>query len=217
MAGSNKFKIVLLGDSEVGKTSIIQRYVHNEFTERTSFDRTATVGESIKRIRINDEEMTLEIWDTAGQERYDSLETHFYRDADAVALVYSVTDIPSFHSACDYWIKESLKHLPDDSNVPIMVIAGNKSDLIDSSGDFVNINTVREFTQSYDLAPPIETSAKTGSNIQKLFHIIATELYKQRLSSKRTTELVTQNNSASCCGGSKDHGRMDGNIHVNRR
>lgn len=220
MASSHQFKVVLLGDSEVGKTSMIQRYVHNEFTERSSSDRTATSGESTKRIRINNEEMTLEIWDTAGQERYDSLETHFYRDSDAVILVYNVTDVPSFHSACDYWIKESLKHLPDDSHVPIMVIAGNKSDLLDSASDFVDINTVREFTQSYDLVPPIETSAKTGDNIQRLFHIIATELYKRRLASTKRVISVAPQTSNGCCTGSdakQDSDTRDNNVAVRSR
>lgn len=210
-----KFKIVLLGDKDVGKTSILLRYVRDEFFERTSIN---PISEQTKNILINGRNITLELWDTAGQERFKSLETHYYRDADAAVLVYSVVDEESFSSLCDYWLKETLRYIPDGEMIPILVV-GNKSDLSGLEDEQVDINTVKEYTQSCGLPLPLETSAKTGENIHQIFHSLATELYKRYMHTSTEATLVHSTvkrpTSSSCCGnkGSSEQTKSKLRVH----
>lgn len=210
MAEQTKFKIVLLGDKDVGKTSIILRYSLNEFSERTSL---TPISEQYKKLSVNGRQMVLELWDTAGQERFKSLETHFFREADAAILVYSVEERESFHSLTSYWMKELIRYVHDDDMLPILVV-GNKSDLYDEASETVSLAEVTEYTNAYDLPPPIETSAKTNHNIQKLFNLVATELYKRHLHNKPAGDVSGQNSREKvsledspspsfCCGGTK--------------
>ena len=204
-----RFKVVLLGDPDVGKTSILLKYTNNEFSETTP---TQPVSEKLKKMRVNGREMALEIWDTAGQERYRSLETHYYRDADAALIVYSVTDEESFSSVCDYWLKESLRYLPDETTIPIQLI-GNKCDLLSDNSSTnpdsttIPFDTVREYSEAYDVLPPIECSAKTGYNIDKVFGSVASDLYrrhvKQAPHSRASVHKLSDSDnkmSFSCCG-----------------
>lgn len=207
MSEQSRFKIVLLGDKDVGKTSIILRYSINEFTERTSL---TPISEQVKKLTVNGRQMVLELWDTAGQERYKSLETHFYREADAAILVYDVVERESFHSLTSYWMGEMIRYVPDDDMIPIIVV-GNKSDLCDEAPESVDLNAVTEYTNAYDLPPPIETSAKTGHNIHKLFNLVATELYKRHMHNKppaaaaatsgRSRAQLEDPSASFCCAG----------------
>ena len=170
--------------------------------------------------------MVLELWDTAGQERFKSLETHFFREADAAILVYSVDERESFHSLTSYWMKELIRYVHDDDMLPILVV-GNKSDLYEEASETVSLAEVTEYTNAYDLPPPIETSAKTNHNIQKLFNLVATELYKRHLHNKpagnvsghTSREKVSFDDpppSSSCCGGAKaKEGKSDPTAAVN--
>ena len=210
----NSFKLVLLGDPDVGKTSILLRYTDNEFSELTP---SQPVSERLKKMRINGKDIVLEIWDTAGQERYKSLETHYYRDADAALLIYSVVDEESFTSVCEYWLKETQRYLPDETTIPIQLV-GNKCDLVTSNASVDNIplHDVREYTDAYGILPPIECSAKTGHNISKIFHAIASDLYRRHMmhdthnphsSRKNGRRLMDENEGTtvgdSCCSSGK--------------
>ena len=210
----NKFKILLLGDSDVGKTSMIHRYINNDFQERY---KSPLLGEVTKHVLVNSEEMILEVWDTAGQERYKSIETCFYRESDAIVLVYDVTCPDSFHSICDMWIKETLRHRPEeDGKRPIMIIAGNKCDLLDDPLDedeTVSIEKVKDFSQSYDLLPPLITSAKTGYNVQQVFHVLATELYKSQLRNKPIT-VTNVSSGPSCCYSGSNNTTTTNNVNI---
>ena len=118
-----KFKIVLLGEGRVGKTSIFLRYTKGEYNDR----QVSTVQASYldKTITVNNTNVNLSIWDTAGQERFHSLGPIYYRDADAALLVYDITDKESF-SKVRKWVKELRKIVGNDI---IIAIAGNKIDL----------------------------------------------------------------------------------------
>lgn len=201
----SKFKIVLLGDKDVGKTSIILRYSLNEFNERTSL---TPISEQTKRISINGKEVLLELWDTAGQERYKSLETHFFRDADAAILVYSVVDPESFSSLCHYWIKETIRYLPDDADMIPLLFVGNKSDLSANESERIDLASVTEYTVAHGFPPPIETSAKVGTNIHKIFNLVASELYRRHVHKpRRVAEVINSGQpSGSCCSKSKEGG-----------
>ena len=162
-------KIIPLGESATGKSSIISRFNDYSFPERI----VPTIGpvEFRKNITLNGKKFTLRIDDTAGQERFDGITASFIRDADGVLLIFDVTDRESFTNGIPR-MKELLVHYLDDSASIILV--GNKVDLEDE----------REVTrkQAEELAANLgvryfETSAKTGQNIQKVFEELANEIY----------------------------------------
>uniref|UniRef100_A0A0D6QY92 Ras-related protein Rab-21 n=1 Tax=Araucaria cunninghamii TaxID=56994 RepID=A0A0D6QY92_ARACU len=125
-AGPPTFKLVLLGDGRVGKTSLVLRYVNNVFSD----SQAATIQASYltKRLNISGTILTLSIWDTAGQERFHALGPIYYRDADAALLVYDIMDKDSFTRVRN-WVKE-LRQMAS-KNI-ILAIAANKSDLVRS-------------------------------------------------------------------------------------
>ena len=104
--------MIILGDSGVGKTSLMNQYVNNKFSEQYK----ATIGADFctKDVTIDDKLVTLQIWDTAGQERFQSLGVAFFRGADACILVYDMTNPKSFESL-DKWRKDFLQNVSDDS------------------------------------------------------------------------------------------------------
>jgi Ras-related protein Rab-7A len=129
MASTRKkvlLKIILLGESGVGKTSLMDQYVNRKFSSAYK----ATIGADFlsKEVMIEEKLVTLQIWDTAGQERFQSLGSPFYRGADACILVYDITSERSFEKLSN-WRNEffSQSHIPDAENFPFVVI-GNKTD-----------------------------------------------------------------------------------------
>jgi Ras-related protein Rab-11A len=118
------FKVVLIGDSGVGKSNILSRYLKNEF----SFDSKATVGVEFgsKKFEINEYKIKAQIWDTAGQERYKSITNAYYKGAKGALLVFDLTRKETFDSV-DRWIPDLRKS--GDENLTILLI-GNKCDLI---------------------------------------------------------------------------------------
>ena len=160
------FKIVLIGETAVGKTSIISQFVDNNFQE----DLQASTGGTFSSKRLildNGKTLKFDIWDTAGQERYRSLTKLFYTDSSAAILVYDITRKETFEELKNYWvnqIKESLKE-----NI-ILVIAANKSDL--SEKEEVDEVMAREFARELN-ALFFRTSAKNSIGIDDLFFEIA--------------------------------------------
>ena len=120
------FKLILIGDSAVGKSNILLKYLKNEFDQNSR----ATVGVEFgtKNVLINGKKVKIQIWDTAGQERYRSITSAYYKGAKGAFIVYDITKKSTFDNI-DKWISD-LK-LNGDQNICI-VILGNKSDLIDS-------------------------------------------------------------------------------------
>ena len=118
-----EIKVILLGESGVGKTSIISRYVENQFSENMMSSHTMTYVQ--KEITIDKQKMQLNIWDTVGQEKYRSLSHLFFKDTKIVILVYSIISMDSF-KALDYWSNLYKETIGDDA---ILGIAANKSDL----------------------------------------------------------------------------------------
>ncbi len=120
------FKVVLIGDSGVGKSNILSRYLHNEF----NFDTKATVGVEFgsKKFELNDYKIKIQVWDTAGQERYKSITNAYYKGAKGALLVYDISKKETFDSV-DRWIPD-LK-VNGDENLAIILV-GNKCDLEES-------------------------------------------------------------------------------------
>ena len=178
-------KVVLLGDSGVGKTSLINRYVKDIFNDIQS----QTVGASFlrKSIVVNGDNIELSIWDTAGQEIYRTLTPIYYRDSQAVIIVFSLDDKRSFNSIDD-WLSELNQIVPD---VPI-VICGNKFDIEDEKRE-VSFDEAFAKVNNELRMPYFETSAKTGLYIDDAFMQV-TKLFltkKKNVSSKKTERPLT--------------------------
>eukprot|EP01018_Ginkgo_biloba_P000971 Gb_11893 [translate_table: standard] len=173
-AGPPTFKLVLLGDGRVGKTSLVLRYVNNIFSDK----QTATVQASYltKRLNINGVVVTLAIWDTAGQERFHALGPIYYRDADAALLVYDIMDKDSFTRVTN-WVKE-LREMASKSI--ILAIAANKSDLVRSQR--IDLQEGERYAESIG-AKHFVTSAKLNTGIEEVFIDIATRALEKRKSS----------------------------------
>ena len=157
-------KIVLLGETGVGKTSIITRYIANSFSQVVM----TSTGSSFfsKKIEINENKrFKLQIWDTAGQEKYRSLAKIFYQSASVAILVYDVTLKRTFENLKEYWVGEIKANAPDDI---ILAIAANKSD--DYINQEVNIQEAKDLAKSLN-AIFVCTSAKLGNGIDDLFKL----------------------------------------------
>ena len=163
------FKVVLIGDTSVGKTNILSKYLTNDFDP----DSKATVGVEFgtKNFKIEDNIVKVQIWDTAGQERYRSITNAYYKGAKGSLLVYDITNPKTFESI-DRWLSD-LK-VNGDENISV-VLVGNKSDL--ESDRKVSTQQGKEKAEFYKLAF-LETSALNGNNIEKAFSELITDVYK---------------------------------------
>ncbi|KAH7836311.1 hypothetical protein Vadar_034516 [Vaccinium darrowii] len=139
-------KVIVLGDSGVGKTSLMNQYVHKRFSQQYK----ATIGADFvtKELQIDDRLVTLQIWDTAGQERFQSLGVAFYRGADCCVLVYDVNVMRSFDTL-DNWHEEFLKQAnpPDPKTFPFILL-GNKIDIDGGNSRVVSEKKAREWCAS---------------------------------------------------------------------
>ena len=182
----HKVKIVLVGSHHTGKTSIVNKYVLNKFTQHTI--STTQPAFCQKQITYRDHQLSLEIWDTAGQERYHALSPLFYRDADAGIVVFDLTDQESYDKA-QKWIDELKKARGDNIHI---AIAGNKVDLIDKR--VISNSDGQKLAQTIN-APYFETSAKTAENIEALFNSISDHIVNQILSNQANGDNPDQKKS----------------------
>lgn len=161
-------KVIILGDSGVGKTSLMNQYVNNKFSNQYK----ATIGADFltRDVDVGDRRVTMQIWDTAGQERFQSLGVAFYRGADCCVLVFDVTAPGSFKSL-DSWRDEFLIQASprDPENFPFVVL-GNK---VDAENRVVATKKAQQWCQSKNNIPYFETSAKQGLNVEQAFQTIA--------------------------------------------
>jgi Ras-related protein Rab-5C len=165
---NTQIKLVLLGDSGTGKTSIVHRYVNNKYND----ENEATIGASFlsKVIELpNDQSIKLQIWDTAGQEKYRSLASMYYKDASAAILVYDITSMKSFEGI-KYWANEIKANVPTQVT---LAIAANKSDLLEK--EEVDIAVGKKFAEESG-ALFKQTSAKANTGIAELFNDICMKL-----------------------------------------
>lgn len=163
------FKLVLLGDTAVGKSCLVVRFVRDEFFEF----QEPTIGAAFltQTVALDDATVKFEIWDTAGQERYRSLAPMYYRGAAAAIVVYDITNPDSFAGAKS-WVKELQRR--GDPNV-VIALAGNKADL--ESRRKVEFEEANAYAVENGILH-LETSAKNANNVKPLFVEIARKLPK---------------------------------------
>ena len=163
--------LMLLGDGQVGKTSLILRLTGNEFND----SQLTTVGKEsyIQQVNLHGYDLKMKIWDTAGQERFKSMSVQVIKNSDAVILVYAINDLLSF-KALDQWLSK-LNETVDISKKPIIIL-GNKADVLDEERK-VSFEEGKNYADSkgYHF---YETSAKTGQNIKEAFDDIFEQLYQ---------------------------------------
>ena len=162
------FKIIIIGDSGVGKSSLLKRAVQNRFDEGYQ----ATIGFEflLMHYKINDLKLKLQIWDTCGQEMYRSLVQGFYRNTSLAIIVYDVTNPKSFENL-EIWLKDLRQHT--ENEIPVFIV-GNKNDLerkvpTDDAKIFSTSNRTKYFA---------ECSARNGYNVKDIFNEAAKCLYE---------------------------------------
>eukprot|EP00736_Rhodelphis_marinus_P001572 Rmarinus@m.2488 len=173
-----QFKLVLLGDSNVGKSSLVLRFVRGQFFEY----QESTIGAAFltQTVALDDYTVKFEIWDTAGQERYHSLAPMYYRGAAAAVVVYDITNHDSFERAKN-WVRELQRQ--GSPNV-VIALAGNKCDL--EAKRKVDPEEAQTYADDNGIMF-METSAKTAHNVNDLFVLIARKLPKAPSQDKKTT------------------------------
>jgi len=165
------FKVVLLGEGRVGKTSVVLRFCRGTFTEGQPPTIQASCLE--RSLRLGDRTINLVIWDTAGQERFHALGPIYYRDADAALLAFDITDMDSFWRM-QGWVRELRKMVGSEI---ILTIAGNKLDL--ERQRVVSKQEAQEYAESCS-ATYHEISAKLGTGVDEMFGTMGKRLLQRR-------------------------------------
>ncbi|KAL8773905.1 MAG: hypothetical protein Q9209_001335 [Squamulea sp. 1 TL-2023] len=173
------FKVVLIGDSGVGKSNLLSRFTRNEF----NLDSKSTIGVEFatRSIQVDAKTIKAQIWDTAGQERYRAITSAYYRGAVGALLVYDISKHQTYENV-QRWLKELRDHA--DANIVIMLV-GNKSDLrhlravpTEEAKQFANVASEELTGPGENNLSFIETSALDASNVELAFQNILTEIYR---------------------------------------
>ena len=188
-------KVVLVGDTKVGKTCILDRITSNIFNESTC----PTIGTSFKTISFSTQRgpVLLQIWDTAGQEQFHSLAPLYYRSAVLAIIIFDLTSIESYNSV-SHWLKELNEKAALD--LP-KVIVGNKLDLKDKRK--ITESETERIAQRKGVAFYTETSAKTGEGVAELFEKVAIYIQQndkmQQFSQKSNVPINFSSTTPKCC------------------
>lgn len=186
---NTRYKIAMIGDASVGKTSIALRFCKEYFVESTE----PTIGASFltRRIMLDEKKCAqFEIWDTAGQERYNSIIPMYLSNSQAIFIVFDLSNMDTYNSLITRWIN-ILKHKIRTDNKFICYLIGNKCDLGTTGILDDQINKIHDILGEYDIQVKYyESSAKTGHNVNGIFMDLANELSK-----RNDINPLTNNNS----------------------
>jgi len=169
-------KLLLIGDSGVGKSCLLLRFADDTFTP--SFISTIGIDFKIRTIELDGKRIKLQIWDTAGQERFRTITTAYYRGAMGILLVYDVTDDQSFSNIRN-WVRSIEQHATDNVN---KILIGNKSDLAEKR--VVDTPKGQALADEYGIKF-FETSAKSASNVEEAFYSIARDIKKRLIDTQQ--------------------------------
>jgi len=161
------FKLLLIGDSGVGKSCLLLRFADDTYTE--SYISTIGVDFKIRTIELDGKTIKLQIWDTAGQERFRTITSSYYRGAHGIIVVYDVTDQESFNNV-KQWLQEIDRYACETVN---KLLVGNKCDL--TTKKVVDYATAKEYADQLGI-PCLETSAKNATNVEQAFMTMAAEI-----------------------------------------
>jgi len=167
-------KLILLGHKNVGKTSVFNRYIHDEFGQTTM-----TIGAyfGMKQCNLPDRSCNLAIWDTAGEEKFDSLTNFYCRNARAALICYDITNYESFQGL-GRWVEKI--HNEAEPNCAILII-GNKADVVEDREDLrkVSLAEAKRYASSIN-AHVLEASAKSGKNIREAFEQVVRMCFERQ-------------------------------------
>ena len=193
-----KIKIMVIGESLVGKTALITKYTKNTFGG--AYLTTVGIDFQDKFLNINGKEIKIELWDTAGQERFRNIAKNYFQSSDGFLLVYDLTKKSSFEKL-DFWNEQISLNAPKETKY---ILVGNKKDLedqrevkIEEGEDFAKKNNIKFY----------ETSAKDGTNVINVFETLAKEIVNDveqiNTRSKRSSQVLKKKNTTvekkSCC------------------
>ncbi|GMM32166.1 Rab family GTPase [Martiniozyma asiatica (nom. inval.)] len=169
------FKLLLIGDSGVGKSCILLRFAENTYTQ----DYISTIGVDfkIRTIELDGKVIKLQIWDTAGQERFRTITSSYYRGAHGIIIVYDVTEQESFNNV-EQWLQEIDRYA---TSSVMKLLVGNKSDLTDKK--VVDYAVAKEFADQRGIQF-IETSAAENSNVEQAFILMSKQIKDQMASTQ---------------------------------
>eukprot|EP00271_Cylindrocystis_brebissonii_P013515 TRINITY_DN33381_c0_g1_i1.p1 TRINITY_DN33381_c0_g1~~TRINITY_DN33381_c0_g1_i1.p1 ORF type:complete len:203 (+),score=35.17 TRINITY_DN33381_c0_g1_i1:195-803(+) len=168
------FKLLLIGDSGVGKSCLLLRFADDSYLE--SYISTIGVDFKIRTVDLDGKTIKLQIWDTAGQERFRTITSSYYRGAHGIIVVYDVTDQESFNNV-KQWLNEIDRYASESVN---KLLVGNKCDL--TAKKVVDYQTAKAFADEIGI-PFLETSAKNATNVEQAFMTMAAEI-KNRMASQ---------------------------------
>ena len=180
-------KVVLVGESGVGKTCIISRFISGAFDSNVSSTNGASYASKNVQYDKLGKSLLLDVWDTAGQEKYRALTKFFYKDAKVAILVYDITRMDTFNSVKNFWYEQVKENGP--KNI-VIGIAGNKCDLYEK--EEVNENEAREFAESIGAIFAL-TSAQTNSGINELFRDVGNKYLDPNFQQKLQNENEEKN------------------------
>ena len=166
MSADFMFKLLVVGESGVGKTCMLLRFADNSFEE--NFLSTIGVDFKVKQIVVDEKKVKLQIWDSAGQERFKNITASYYRNCSAIIIVYDITSKDSFNKVSD-WVQEVRRYVP---SVPLLLV-GNKCDLEHNVSEKDILELAKEYNAKY-----FEVSVKNGHNFEKVFDYLIEEAFK---------------------------------------
>ncbi|CAD8163565.1 unnamed protein product [Paramecium octaurelia] len=186
------FKLVIIGNSGVGKSALLLRFADDTFSE--NYITTIGVDFRFKTLKVDNKGLKLQIWDTAGQERFRTITNAYYKGADAIVIVYDTTCQQSFDDIEKFWLNEVESYAEKNAE---LLLLGNKSDL---STKQVQSERVQEYAQKRNMMF-FETSAKTADGVEEAFKKIAIKLMAKRdqqvQEKKNKRKLQKQSSSSS--------------------
>lgn len=188
------FRLVLIGDSGVGKSCLLLRFADDNFTD--TYISTIGVDFRFRTITVDNMVIKLQIWDTAGQERFRTITSAYYRGADGIIMVYDVSNIDSFNHV-EEWLSEVERYANDGTS---KLLVGNKADLPDKA---VSEDVAQKMADRLGI-PFLETSAKTSTNVNNTFLTIARELIRIKESAKDAQNQMEKNRQTVQLGSKMD-------------